>query len=249
MALSKLRGFKRTQPLLSQLLVWYSEMGPNCNDIKNILSFLSSFLHTNMCSCSPSLLKIDIITIWQWIFSTILLRKLLSFFGPTMSPGNLSLLSGPCLMKYCFKKHSPAHSFSGMCPERSYLVDGFNILSDHGSQPCCCHVSGLPHLPWRACSLTLCWFGLQAGKKTDNGYFTTAIDKKNLNFPILGKCQIPLLQSKWVHEAVTEMLGEGGVRTIVSSAKTALHCYSGLLLVHVLTVTSIAATVERFLKH
>lgn len=140
-------------------------MGPNCNDIKNILSFLSSFLHTNMCSCGPSLLKIDIITIWQWIFSTILLRKLLSFFGPTMSPGNLSLLSGPCLMKYCFKKHSPAHSFSGMCPERSYLVDGFNILSDHSSQPCCCHVSGLPHPPWRACSLALCWFGLQAGKK------------------------------------------------------------------------------------
>lgn len=28
-----------------------------------------------------------------------------------MSPGNLSLLSGPCLMKYCFRKHSPGLYF------------------------------------------------------------------------------------------------------------------------------------------
>lgn len=113
-------------------------MGPNCNDRKNILSFLSSFLHTSMYSCGPSLLKIVIITIWQLIFSTILLRKLLSFFGPTVSPGGLSLLSGPCIMKYHFKKHGPAHSFSGMCLGSSYLVDGFNVLSNHSSQPCMC---------------------------------------------------------------------------------------------------------------
>lgn len=27
------------------------------------------------------------------------------------------------------------------------------------------HVSRLPHLPWRACSLALCWLSLQAGQK------------------------------------------------------------------------------------
>jgi len=80
-------------------------MGLNGNDMKKTLSFSSSFLHTNVCSCGPYLLKIVVTTIWQWIFSTILLRKLLSFLGLAMSPGNLSPLSGPWLVKYCFKKH------------------------------------------------------------------------------------------------------------------------------------------------
>lgn len=129
-------------------------MGPNGNDIKKnpfILGFLSSHKRVQLW---PIAAENSHHTIWQWIFSTILLRKLLSFLGLTMSPGNLSPLSGLCLVKYCFKKHSP-RLFFPICAWEG-VVDAFSSLSDHSPQPCCCHVPGLPPSPrtWLCAHLT-----------------------------------------------------------------------------------------------
>lgn len=160
---------------------------------------MSSFLHTNMCSCGPYLLKIVITTIWQWIFSTILLRKLLSFLGLTMSPGNLSPLSGPCFVKYCFKKHSPGLFFSWYVPGKELICRWFKqcIRSQSSALllPCAncfpCHKDLWPVLPW------LCMHLVCKLVRNSRWYLTTDIGKI-LCLWVRGMCQIPLLWNKCV---------------------------------------------------
>lgn len=183
---------------------------------------MSSFLHTNMCSCGPYLLKIVIATIWQWIFSTILLRKLLSFLGLAVSPGNLSLLSGHCLVKYCFKKHSPGLVFwcvPGKELTCRWLQQFIRPQSSASLLPCARTAS----LAMKSQFPGFVWIWLAGWPETDVGYLTTDTGKI-LYLHIMGKCRIPLLQNKWVNETVTEMLREGDVRTVVSSSKAALRC-------------------------
>lgn len=129
---------------------------------------MSSFLHTNMCSCGPYLLKIVITTIWQWIFSTILLRKLLSFLGLTISPGNLSPLSGPCLVKYCFKKHSLGLFFRYV-PGKELTCRWLQQLIRSQSSALLLPCARSASLARRAYSLALRAFGLQAGQKLMSG--------------------------------------------------------------------------------
>lgn len=137
-----------------------------------------------------------------------------------MSPGNLSLLSGPCLMKYCFRKHSPGLYFwyvPGKEITCRWLYQFIRSQFSASVLPCqdCLNWHEEPVL-W----LLLVW--IASWSETDVGILTTGTGKI-LNLCVMGNYQIPMLQNKWVQEAVTETLGEGDVRTIVSSSKAALH--------------------------